>query len=118
MFSVTVADTDVPYNAPMNQVVTPAAGGLLCVGRICYKPVVLECAHGSEIVDRFSAAQLIEIRPHWNTPKLHGDKGGVIERNKTKRTFLGLGIKKGLGIRSFYCSAHFIAPFRTNGCEG
>ena len=67
-------------------------------------------------MDRFPAADLIEVPSHWNIPDLHGDKGGVGEWNTTKRTVLVLGVKKGLSIRSFYRSADFIAPSQANGC--
>jgi spore photoproduct lyase family protein len=67
-------------------------------------------------MDRFPAADLIEVPSHWNIPGLHGDKGGVGEWNTTKKTVLVLGVKKGLSIRSFYRSADFIAPSQANGC--
>jgi spore photoproduct lyase family protein len=67
-------------------------------------------------MDRFPAADFIEVPSHWNIPGLHGDKGGVGEWNTTKKTVLVLGVKKGLSIRSFYRSADFIAPSQANGC--
>ena len=117
MFGVTVADADVPYNPPMNEVITAnATGGLLRVGRIYHEPAVREYARGREIMDRFPAADLDEVRSHWNIPELHGDVGGVGAWNGTKKTVLVLGVKKGLRIRSFYRSADFIAPSQANGC--
>src|SRR5215218_2320559 len=110
VFGVTVAAIDVLYNPPMNEVAPTAAGGLLRVGRIYHEPAVHEYARGREIVNRFPAAELIEVRSHWNIPGLHGDEGDVGAWNKTKKTVLVLSVKKGLGIRSFYRSADFIAP--------
>ena len=96
---------------------TPAlAGGLLRVGRIYHEPAVRDYARGREILDRFAGAELVEVPSHWNIPELHGDEGGVGAWNETKKTVLVLGVKKGLGIRSFYRSADFIAPSQANGC--
>ncbi len=116
MFGVTVADTGVPYNPLVNKVDPTIAGGLLRVGRIYHEPAVQEFARGREILDRFPEAKLVEVPSHWNIPELHGDEDGVADWNRTKKTVLVLGVKKGLGIRSFYRSADFIAPSQANGC--
>jgi spore photoproduct lyase len=116
VIGVTVEDAVVPYNPPMNEVSPTVAGGLLRVGRIYHEPAVHEYARGREILDRFPAAELIEVPSHWNIPELHGDEDGVGEWSRTKKTVLVLGVKKGLGIRSFYRSADFIAPSQANGC--
>src|SRR5918994_2679967 len=100
----------------MNRVNPTAAGGLLRVSRIYHEPAVRSYARGRELMDRFPAADFIEVPSHWNIPGLHGDKGGVGEWNTTKKTVLVLGVKKGLSIRSFYRSADFIAPSQANGC--
>ena len=65
---------------------------------------------------RFPDARLIEVPSHWNIPGLHGDEDGVGDWNRIKKSVLVLGVKKGLGIRSFYRSADFIAPSQANGC--
>ena len=116
MFGVTVADAGVPYNPPVNKVAPTIAGGLLRVVRIYHEPAVQEFARGREILDRFPDAELVEVPSHWNIPGLHGDEDGVADWNRTKKTVLVLGVKKGLGIRSFYRSADFIAPSQANGC--
>jgi intein/homing endonuclease len=116
VFGVTVADAGVPYNPPVNKVDPMIAGGLLRVGKIYHEPAVQEFARGREILDRFPEAELIEVPSHWNIPELHGDEDGVADWNRTKKTVLVLGVKKGLGIRSFYRSADFIAPSQANGC--
>ena len=116
MFGVTVAATDVPYNQRMNRVNPTVAGGLLRVSRIYHEPAVRSYARGRELMDRFPVADLIEVPSHWNIPGLHGNEDGVGEWNTTKKSVLVLGVKKGLGIRSFYRSADFIAPSQANGC--
>lgn len=92
------------------------AGGLLRVEKIYHEPNVGDYARGREILDRFPDAERVEVPSHWNIPELHGDPGGIKNWNKNKKTVLVLGVKKGLGIRSFYRSADFIAPSQANGC--
>jgi intein/homing endonuclease len=92
------------------------AGGLLRVEKIYHEPAVADYARGREILDRFPGAERVEVPSHWNIPELHGDAGGVGDWAKNKKSVLVLGVKKGLGIRSFYRSADFIAPSQANGC--
>ena len=92
------------------------AGGLLRVERIYHEPNVGDYARGREILARFPDAERVEVPSHWNIPELHGDAGGVGDWARNKKTVLVLGVKKGLGIRSFYRSADFIAPSQANGC--
>ena len=92
------------------------AGGLLRVEKIYHEPGVADYARGREILDRFPGAERVEVPSHWNIPELHGDAGGVGDWAKNKKSVLVLGVKKGLGIRSFYRSADFIAPSQANGC--
>src|SRR4028119_443237 len=100
---------------PMDRV--PAvAGGLLRVQKIYHEPGVVDYARGREILDRFPGAERVEVSSHWNIPELYGDAGGVGDWAKNKKSVLVLGVKKGLGIRSFYRSADFIAPSQANGC--
>lgn len=116
MISVTVKDAGVPYNPPMKRAIPSVAGGLLRVGRIYHEPDVREYGRGREMLDRFAGAELVEVPSHWNIPELHGDEDGVGGWSNTKKSVLVLGVKKGLGIRSFYRSADFIAPSQANGC--
>ena len=92
------------------------AGGLLRVEKIYHEPGVADYARGREILDRFPGAERVEVPSHWNIPELHGDAGGVGDWARNKKSVLVLGVKKGLGIRSFYRSADFIAPSQANGC--
>jgi len=94
----------------------PVAGGLLKVEKVFHEPIVRDYARGREILDRFPDATRVEVPSHWNIPELHGDPGGVGDWAWNKKTVLVLGVKKGLGIRSFYRSADFIAPSLANGC--
>ena len=96
--------------------VPAVAGGLLRVEKIYHEPGVRGYARGREVLDRFPHAERIEVPSHWNIPELHGDAGGVSHWARNKKTVLVLGVKKGLGIRSFYRSADFIAPSQANGC--
>src|ERR671917_1157999 len=96
--------------------VPAVAGGLLRVEKIYHEPGVRGYARGREVLDRFPHAERVEVPSHWNIPELHGDAGGVGHWARNKKTVLVLGVKKGLGIRSFYRSADFIAPSQANGC--
>jgi spore photoproduct lyase len=92
------------------------AGGLLRVERIFHEPDVAGYARGREILSRFPDAERVEVPSHWNIPELNGDPGGVADWNRTKKTVLVLGRKKGLSCRPFYRSCDFIAPSQANGC--
>ena len=81
------------------------AGGLLRVGKIYHEPDVADYARGREILDRFPGAERVEVPSHWNIPELHGDAGGVGDWARNKKSVLVLGVKKGLGIRSFSMNA-------------
>ena len=93
-----------------------AAGGLLRVEKIYHEPDVAGYARGREILSRFPDAERIEVPSHWNIPELNGDPGGVAGWNRTKKTVLVLGRKKGLSCRPYYRSCDFIAPSQANGC--
>ena len=86
------------------------------VEKIYHEPNVAEYPRGRELLDRFPDAERVEVPSHWNIPELNGDPGGVENWTRNKKTVLVLGTKKGLGIRSFYRSADFIAPSQANGC--
>ena len=92
------------------------AGGLLKIEKIYHEPDVASYERGREVLMRFPEAERVEVPSHWNIPELHGDEGGVGEWNKTKKTVLVLGAKKGLQVRPFYRSCDFIAPSQANGC--
>ena len=92
------------------------ADGLLRVEKIYHEPNVAGYGRGREILGRFPGAERVEVPSHWNIPELHGNAGGVGDWATNKKSVLVLGVKKGLGIRSFYRSADFIAPSLANGC--
>ena len=79
-------------------------------------PDVAAYERGRDILSRFPGAERVEVPSHWNIPELHGDEEGVGEWNRTKKTVLVLGTKKGLQVRPFYRSCDFIAPSQANGC--
>ncbi len=91
-------------------------GNLLDIRTIYHEPAIIEHERGREILDRFPEAERIVVPSHWNIPELHGNEDLVTDWNTVKRTVLVLGVKKGLGIKSFYRSADFIAPSTANGC--
>ncbi|MDP9456391.1 MAG: spore photoproduct lyase family protein [Actinomycetota bacterium] len=93
-----------------------AAGSLLKVEKIYHEPDVAAYERGREVLERFPDAERVEVASHWNIPELHGDEGSVGEWNRTKKTVLVLGSKKGLQVRPFYRSCDFIAPSQANGC--
>ncbi len=91
-------------------------GNLLDIRTIHHEPAIIEHERGREILDRFPEAERIVVPSHWNIPELHGNEELVTTWNTVKRTVLVLGVKKGLGMKSFYRSADFIAPSTANGC--
>ena len=100
----------------VNNGASVVAGGLLRIEKIYHEPSVGDYARGREILARFPDVERVEVPSHWNIPELNGDPGAVGDWAKNKKTVLVLGVKKGLGIRSFYRSADFIAPSLANGC--
>jgi spore photoproduct lyase family protein len=88
----------------------------LRVDRIYHEPNVSGYERGREILARFPDAERVEVPSHWHIPKLHGDEGAAKDWNKTKKTVLVLGVKKGLQCRPFYRSCDFVAPSHANGC--
>lgn len=92
------------------------AEGLLRIEKIYHEPDVAAYERGREVLSRFPNAERIEVPSHWNIPELHGDEEGIGDWNRTKKTVLVLGAKKGLQVRPFYRSCDFIAPSQANGC--
>ncbi len=84
--------------------------------KIYHEPAVTGYARGREILARFPDAERVEVPSHWNIPELHGDEGAAKDWNRTKKTVLVLGVKKGLQCRPFYRSCDFVAPSHANGC--
>src|SRR4028119_955360 len=92
------------------------AGGLLRVEKIYHEPGVADYARGREILERFPGAERVEVPWAWTIPGPPRGAAGAGDWAKNKKSVLVLGVKKGLGIRSFYRSADFIAPSQANGC--
>jgi spore photoproduct lyase len=101
---------------PASQTRLTVASGLLRVDKIYHEPDVSGYKRGREILARFSDAERVVVPSHWNIPELHGNEGSAEDWNKTKKTVLVLGAKKGLQCRPFYRSCDFVAPSHANGC--
>jgi spore photoproduct lyase family protein len=86
------------------------------VDKIYHEPAVVGYARGREILACFPDAELVEVPSHWNILALNGDEGAAKDWNRTKKTVLVLGVKKGLRCRPFYRSCDFVAPSHANGC--
>lgn len=67
-----------------------------------------------DIIERFPAAQLVEVESHWRIPELFEAEAG--DWMRTKRECLVLGIKSGLTHTKNGRSADFIAASNSNGC--
>ncbi len=89
---------------------------VLDVGTIYLEPAVTGYPRGREILERFPAAERVEVRSHWNIPGLHGNEGSADDWLRIKKSTLVLGVRKGLAIRPNGRSADFIAPSHANGC--
>ena len=89
---------------------------LIDIGKIYMEPEAGEFERRLEILQRFPAAEIIEVPSHWKIPSLHGNEGSVDDWVKIKRQVLVLGTKKSLACRPNERSSHFIAPSISNGC--
>jgi spore photoproduct lyase family protein len=93
-----------------------AADRLLDVSTIYLEPAVREYRRGLEILDRYPAAEQVEVESHWRIPGLFGNEGNVERWNQIKRSVLVLGVKKSLRIEPNGRSTDFLAPSTSNGC--
>ncbi|MDQ1738602.1 MAG: hypothetical protein QOE53_254 [Pseudonocardiales bacterium] len=92
------------------------AGQLLQVRRIWAEPEALASPRGRQVLDRFPAAEIIEVDSHWKIDELHGNAGNVERWVRVKTEDLVMGVKKSLTARSNGRSADWIAPSLANGC--
>ena len=83
---------------------------------IYLEPEVRNFARGREALERFPAAQLIEVASHARIPELFADEALASDWLRMKRDVLVLGVKKSLALRPNGRSADFIAPSTSNGC--
>lgn len=86
------------------------------IARIYVEPEAARHPRGQQILERFPAAERIEVESHWRIPELHGNAELAGEWLTTKRATLVLGIKKALSCRPNGRSSDFIAPSHANGC--
>jgi spore photoproduct lyase len=89
---------------------------LLDIKTIYHEPGIEQYARAGEILDRYPAADRIEVPSHQNIPGLHGNAGNVKDWVRVKRDVLVLGAKKSLTARPNERSSDFIAPSTSNGC--
>ncbi|HEV2887939.1 MAG TPA: spore photoproduct lyase family protein [Jatrophihabitans sp.] len=92
------------------------AGQLLRVRRIWAEPESLASPRGRQVLDRFPAAEIIEVDSHWKIEELHGNAGNVDRWVRVKTEDLVMGVKKSLAARPNGRSADWIAPSLANGC--
>jgi len=100
----------------MTAVVPDAARQLLQVRRIWAEPEALASPRGRQVLDRFPAAEVIEVGSHWKIEQLHGNAGNVERWVRVKTEDLVMGVKKSLSARPNGRSADWIAPSLANGC--
>jgi hypothetical protein len=89
---------------------------LLQVRRIWAEPDALISPRGRQVLDRFPAAEIIEVDSHWKIEELHGNAGNVERWVRVKTEDLVMGVKKSLTARPNGRSADWIAPSLANGC--
>jgi spore photoproduct lyase family protein len=93
-----------------------AAPKLLDIRRIYVEPGAAALPRGREVLDRFPAAERVEVDSHSRIPELYGDEANVARWVRIKTEALVLGVKKSLTARPNGRSADFIAPSTANGC--
>ncbi len=89
---------------------------LLDIRRIYLEPAAAELARGREILERYPAAERVEVDSHQRIPELYGDEANVARWVRIKTEALVLGVKKSLTARPNGRSSDFIAPSTANGC--
>ncbi len=87
---------------------------LLDIRRIYLEPAAAALPRGRAVLDRFPAAERVEVASHWRIPELR--EAEPEDYLRPKREVLVLGVKKGLPFRPNGRSADFIAPSSSNGC--
>jgi spore photoproduct lyase family protein len=89
---------------------------LLDVRRIYVERGIERFPRAQQVLDRFPAAERIEVLSHQAIPGLHGNAGAVEDWVRNKREVLVLGEKKSLSARRNERSSDWIAPSTANGC--
>jgi spore photoproduct lyase family protein len=105
----------VPVSPARERLIDPVSR-LLDVSTIYLEPAVEEYPRGRQILERFPAAERIEVESHWRIPGLFGNEGNVERWNQIKRTVLVLGVKKSVRVEPNGRSTDFLAPSTANGC--
>ena len=89
---------------------------MLDIRRIYHEPGLELFPRAQQVLDRFPAAELIEVPSHQDIPGLYGNEGNVSDWVRNKREVLVLGQKKSLTARRNGRSSDWIAPSTSNGC--
>jgi spore photoproduct lyase family protein len=89
---------------------------LLDIKRIYHEPEIERFPRARQVLDRFPAADRIEVTSHTAIPGLYGNEGNVEDWVRNKREVLVLGEKKALTARRNERSSDWIAPSTANGC--
>ena len=92
------------------------AGRLLDIKRIYLETGIERFPRARQVLDRFAAAERIEVPSHQAIPGLHGNAGNVEDWVRIKQEVLVLGEKKSLSARRNERSSDWIAPSTANGC--
>ena len=92
------------------------ADRLLDIKRIYHEPDIDRFPRARQVLDRFAAAELVEVPSHQSIPGLYGNEGNVQDWVRIKREVLVLGEKKSLSARRNERSSDWIAPSTANGC--
>ena len=95
---------------------TSLAERMLDIRRIYHEPGLELFPRAQQVLDRFPAAELIEVPSHQDIPGLYGNEGNVSDWVRNKREILVLGQKKSLTARRNGRSSDWIATSTSNGC--
>jgi spore photoproduct lyase len=92
------------------------AGRLLEIKRIYHEPDIEQFRRARQVLERFPAAERVEVPSHQAIPGLYGNDGNVEDWVRIKREVLVIGEKKSLSARRNERSSDWIAPSTANGC--
>jgi spore photoproduct lyase len=118
-----------PLERRLSDVASPPAGNghaarpvgfartsLLDVRTVYAEPAALALPRGRQVLERWPAAEVVEVATVQRIPSVHGDETNVTRWVRTKTEVLALGVRKTLTARRNERSANWIAPSTANGC--
>jgi spore photoproduct lyase family protein len=101
---------------PARRTPVDLAERILDVKRIYHEPDIERFPRAVEVLDRWPAAERIEVPSHQAIPGLYGNEGNVEDWVRIKRETLVIGEKRSLSARRNERSSDWIAPSTANGC--